>query len=550
VIFCNEQCRVIESRVVEVTEIDMKEFVRKHLIKILIGLVFILIMTSAVLSYYNRQIMSHAVMLEEQSNFALKEVVNVYDNIKLMDISARGYALIREPGYLFWSIETARAREKKTFQILDSVFALQGFKEEKYYPQVKKGLNDYTNMYAQMVGFLQNHQDSAFVNLLRKDVGRYFWDVFNPFAEEFNAFEQKIKDDARAQYNQAVVRNTLVQLLLVLIGLPTLVFVLFTLAKDERERRALIRDVDENNKQYLFDGGVHLKQEAKLILGNSIENLKKAASFVNEISVGNYEAKWEGLDEAHVEHNKNNLAGRLVFMRDEMKKVKEEDRKRIWATEGLSEFSQIIRQFQNNLSELTFKSLTFIIKYTGSQQGSLFVLHKDTEEEEPYLKLSACYAFERKKHMEKRIPIGEGLVGQTFLEGETMVLKTVPEGYISITSGLGDATPNCVIIVPLKYNDKVHAILELASFKDFEPYQITFLEKAGEFIASAIASAQNNERNQSIMEQMRMQTEQLKAQEEELRQNLEELEATQEEMRRKSVGVETEMWQLKNVKTA
>lgn len=85
----------------------------------------------------------------------------------------------------------------------------------------------------------------------------------------------------------------------------------------------------------------------------------------------------------------------------------------------------------------------------------------------------------------------------------------------------------------MKHNEDVHAILELASFHVFEPNEIEFLERAGEFIASAIANAQSNEKNKEMMTQMRMQTEQMKAQEEELRQNLEELEATQEDMRRR-----------------
>ncbi len=162
----------------------------------------------------------------------------------------------------------------------------------------------------------------------------------------------------------------------------------------------------------------------------------------------------------------------------------------------------------------------------------MFVLEHD-EADELYLKLSACYAFDRKKFINKRINIGEGLVGQVYLEGRTTLLKTVPGNYISITSGLGNASPSCVLLVPMKHNDAVQVILELASFRVFEPNEIEFLERAGEFIASAIANVQNNEKNKQMMVQMQEQAEQMKAQEEEMRQNLEELEATQEDMRRR-----------------
>jgi hypothetical protein len=81
----------------------------------------------------------------------------------------------------------------------------------------------------------------------------------------------------------------------------------------------------------------------------------------------------------------------------------------------------------------------------------------------------------------------------------------------------------------------VEAIVELASFYEYAPYQIQLFEKAGEFIASALFTVEQNERNQVLMEQMRQQTEQLQAQEEELKQNFEELEATHESMRRQTL---------------
>ena len=510
----------------------MKDFIRKNIVRIAVGSVFILILISATLSFYNRSIMSNALVLKQQSNVVLKEVDRVGENIRLMDISSRGYALIHQPEYLFWKPANAEQRTKEVFRKLDSLFALQGYEHPKYYEEVKKGLNQYTKMFARMVNHLLANENDQYVALLAKDEGRLFFQFFTPFTNEIIAFEAQINTTAQAQYEQAVFRNTIVQVLLLIIGLPTLFLIVYTLAQDDKNRIALLLDLEKNNKQYLFDNGLESEKEAKVILENSIQSLQKASNFVNQISIGDYNAKWEGLEESNQKLNNNNLAGRLMYMRDEMKKVKEEDRKNIWVTEGLSNFSQIIRQHQNDLHELTLKSLIYLIKYLQLQQGSLFILEKDEENNE-YLKLAACYAFDRRKFIDKKINIGEGLVGQIFLEAQIAVLKKIPDGYMTITSGLGDAAPKYLAIVPLKYNDKVLAVLEVAGFKDYESYQISFLEKAGEFIASAIASAQNNERNKVMMDQMRIQTEQLRNQEEELRQNLEELEATQEDMSRK-----------------
>ena len=74
-----------------------------------------------------------------------------------------------------------------------------------------------------------------------------------------------------------------------------------------------------------------------------------------------------------------------------------------------------------------------------AQQGGVFLLQE--EEDDQYLELVACYAFDKKKFVEKRIDIGEGMIGQAFMERNTVVLKEVPKGYTHITSGLGEATP-------------------------------------------------------------------------------------------------------------
>jgi transcriptional regulator with GAF, ATPase, and Fis domain len=105
-------------------------------------------------------------------------------------------------------------------------------------------------------------------------------------------------------------------------------------------------------------------------------------------------------------------------------------------------------------------------------------------------------------------------------------MTDIPEGYTTITLGLGDATPKSLLIIPMKYTEKVQAILEIASFTVYEPYQVEFLEKIGEFVASAVTTAQTNEMTKRLL---------LDAQHmaEEMRQNMEELSATQEEMTRK-----------------
>jgi putative methionine-R-sulfoxide reductase with GAF domain len=282
----------------------------------------------------------------------------------------------------------------------------------------------------------------------------------------------------------------------------------------------------------MYDPGTTLEVEnTKSVLDNSIIYVKKASSFVKAITSGDYNVTWSDASADATIMQQDNLAGDLLKMRNKMKEVKSIDEKRMWSTEGLAKFSEVARNNQNNIENLANEVINFLNKYLKAQQGSIFILKDDTGEE-PYLELTACYAFDRKKYLQKKVPLGAGLVGQAYLEQHTRVLVDVPKGYLAITSGLGDAAPSCIIIVPMKANEKVEAVLELASFKPFEPHVVEFLEKAGEVFASAIATTKVNHRTSKLLSETQQQAEILKAQEEELRQNMEEMQATQEAVRR------------------
>lgn len=506
--------------------------------------VICLVLSGAILSFYNRYVITAALETLEIRNAVVKEADKLYQNLERMDISSRGYALMGEDRFLFIDVKSAAALHKRNFDVLDSLFALQNYKDPKNYAKVKNGFAEANKLYKEMVSLLKEGNKEEYLKILAADYGYELYPIYLEWYNQLMDFENNLAAESNRNYEAAMQRNLLVQILLVVFGLPTLGLVLFNLKKQKKNRALLLENLKENNEKYLFNDGCTEKKEEVEILENSIENLQRASDFVNQISEGNYDVQWENINDENRALNQDNLAGRLILMREQMKKVKIEDAKRLWATEGLSQFSEIIRNHQHDLEELCHNALKFVSKYLNVQQGSLFIL-EGNEQDEQYLRLASCFAFDRKKYVEKRIEIGQGLVGQTYLEATTQVLTQIPQGYTIITSGLGDATPTCLVIVPMMYNEKVQALLELASFEEFEPHQITFLEKAGEFVASAISTAQTGSKTKVLLEQMQAQTEQMRAQEEELRQNMEELEATQEEMRRKEVALEEQLASLK-----
>jgi hypothetical protein len=267
-----------------------------------------------------------------------------------------------------------------------------------------------------------------------------------------------------------------------------------------------------------------VEQTIKLVITLQDE-LKQKATFVRQINEGKLEASYTPTHE-------NDLFGHsLLGMKDYLTHVNQNDQKRKWTSDGLERFVEVLRS-NDNIKTLSNELIIQLVKVVGANQGALFVLQKDDEGID-FLEMQSCYAFDRTKHFSKRVEVGEGLLGQTFLEKQTVYLKEVPKSFAQITSGLGGANPKTVLIIPLKVNDEVVGVAELASFKEFEAHEISFLEQIGENIAHTITSFRIAERTKKLLNESQAQAEQMRAQEEELRQNQEELQATQEEIRRK-----------------
>lgn len=263
-----------------------------------------------------------------------------------------------------------------------------------------------------------------------------------------------------------------------------------------------------------------LKAEIELLQ----KQISVSTSFIKQIEKGN-------IDFEIPENNGNELSKALSSMRMQMKHIAEEGEERNWATTGMAKFVEILRSTNEDVKLLGDNILSNLVKYIEANQGSLFVVNND--EEELSLEMVSCYAYDRKKYEDKKISIHEGLAGQCFLEKETIHLREIPNNYVHITSGLGEANPSAIVIVPLKINNEVYGLIELASFKPFPKYKIDFLEKLGESIASTISTVKINHKTKKLLEASQIQTEELKAQEEEMRQNMEELQATQEDLQRK-----------------
>ncbi len=256
--------------------------------------------------------------------------------------------------------------------------------------------------------------------------------------------------------------------------------------------------------------------------------------FVEKIRFGKIDAEYK------VQGSDDVLGQSILDLRDNLKNNKEEedkrrneDQQRNWIAEGLAKFGDILRKDTDNLEELSYNLISNLVKYINANQGALLII-EDEDETDKHLRMTACYAYERRKFADKRIEWGEGIAGAAILEQETIYMTDVPESYVHITSGLGEATPKCLLVVPLKFNDEVHGVIEIGAFHTIEKHIVEFVEKVAESVGSTISNVKINTRTTKLLKESQEQAEALAAQEEQMRQNMEELQATQEEAARQS----------------
>jgi PAS domain S-box-containing protein len=255
-------------------------------------------------------------------------------------------------------------------------------------------------------------------------------------------------------------------------------------------------------------------------------NIEAASLFAENIGNGKLDT------DITVFENKGKLSESLRSMRDSLVHVADEESKRNWATEGLAKFVDIIRStddielFYNNI-------LGNLIRYLNVNQGYLYILN-DEKNEDPFMEIKAVYAYGKKKYLEEELKIHykEGLVGQAWFDKTPLYFTEIPSNYVKITSGIGEALPTCILIVPLLINEEVVGAIEIASFKDIAQYERDFVYKLAETIAGAVQNVKVNERTKTLLTASQHQSEALLAQEEEIRQNMEEMQATQSEMER------------------
>jgi len=234
---------------------------------------------------------------------------------------------------------------------------------------------------------------------------------------------------------------------------------------------------------------------------------------------------------------KDNVNQMIVNLIETTQKNNEQD----WLKTNLARFSRMM-QGQKNLEAVSRLIMSELTPLVSAHHGAFFLM--DSEGEEPRLNLTSSYAYRERKHVSNSFALGEGLVGQCALEGKTILLTNAPPDYIRISSGLGEAAPLNIIVVPVMFEGQVMAVIELASFHPFSEIHQIFLDQLSESIGVVLNMIIASMRTEQLLQQSQSLTLELQKQSSELTEQQEELKRSNAELEKQAIELEEKARQL------
>jgi CheY-like chemotaxis protein/signal transduction histidine kinase/HAMP domain-containing protein len=248
-----------------------------------------------------------------------------------------------------------------------------------------------------------------------------------------------------------------------------------------------------------------------------VASFREVIQQADRISLGEYEQT------ISPRSDRDQLSVALIRMLEALKQTTAENERQFWLKTQIARLTGAA-QGVVTLQLLGSMLISEISQLVEAGQGILYVKEMKNNEFAGSYILMGSYAFKERKHVTNRIMPGDGLVGQCVLEKKPLLLTQVPGDYIQIRSGLGEATPLEILVLPILFEDEVLAVIELASFKSFTSIQHDLLEQLSSTLGVVLQSVNSRQRTEELLLESQLLTEELQTQQEELRTSNEELE--------------------------
>jgi signal transduction histidine kinase/HAMP domain-containing protein/DNA-binding response OmpR family regulator len=261
-----------------------------------------------------------------------------------------------------------------------------------------------------------------------------------------------------------------------------------------------------------------LTENVNQLAGNLTTQVRAIAEVSTAVTQGDLTRSIAVEAQGEVAELKDNINQMIANLRETTQRNAEQD----WLKTNLASISGLL-QGQRDLAAVTQLIMSEVTPMVNAQHGAFF-LAEPSGDGSPELLLAAAYGYTpRRSELRSRFVIGEGLVGQAAFERKTIAFSDVPPGYIKVGSGLGDASPADILVMPVLFEDQVLGVIELASMRPFSEPHRDFLARITETIGVVLNTIRANMRTEELLSQSQGLTQELQKQSEELRNTNDEL---------------------------
>src|ERR1700678_2221302 len=259
-----------------------------------------------------------------------------------------------------------------------------------------------------------------------------------------------------------------------------------------------------------------LTENVNELAGNLTRQVRAISQVTSAVAAGDLTRTIAVEAQGEVAELKDNINTMVRSLRETTEASRDQD----WLKTNLASIGSMMQGHRDLevVAELIMEELAPLM---GAQHGTFFL----TEDwgGERGLRLIAGYGLRADKDAPIQYRIGQSLIGQVAKSKRPIVVDDVPQGYIKISSGLGEAQPCNLAIMPVLFEDQVVGVVELASFSKFTAIQIAFLEQLAETLGISVNAIIANSRTDDLLEQSQRLTAELQARQDELQRSNAEL---------------------------
>ncbi len=289
-----------------------------------------------------------------------------------------------------------------------------------------------------------------------------------------------------------------------------------------------------------------LTDNVNQLAANLTTQLRAIADVATAVTKGDLTQTIQVSASGEVAFVKDNINEMIRNLKDTTSRNEEQD----WLKTNLAKFTRML-QGQKEVLTVGKLILSELAPVVSAQHGVFYIMDGDPNDPDSQeLRLLASYAYNERKNVSSRYRLGEGVVGQAALEKQPILLTSVPSDYIRIASGLGEATPVNIMVLPVIFEGRVKAVIELASFERFNPMHETFLAQLAESIGIVLNTIKATTLTEDLLKQSQSLAGELQSRQEQLEKTNEELQEKAAQLAEQNAEVERKNREVEQARVA